>query len=185
MTSAPSLPAIAMPPPATLLVSRARVPPHKRDLTHFLSANASGRDWLVGDVHGHFSRLKAAMDAAGFNPLQDRLLSVGDLVDRGPESPAVIEWLSQPWFYAIRGNHEQMFLEYHAQPSAAARRRYMARAWEANGGAWAARLTEAQRTAIAEQLQRLPYLMAVDVGAGVSLLLAHACMPSGSAWPTL
>jgi len=38
----------------------------------------------------------------------DQLFSVGDLVDRGPESHRVLEWLARPWFFAICGNHDFM-----------------------------------------------------------------------------
>ncbi|WP_183132684.1 metallophosphoesterase, partial [Pseudomonas amygdali] len=52
--------------------------------------NTVGRDFAVGDIHGHFTRLQVALDVAGFNPAVDRLFSVGDLVDRGPECEDVI-----------------------------------------------------------------------------------------------
>ena len=70
------------------------------------AANTPGRDFAVGDIHGHFTRLQAALDAAGFNPAVDRLFSVGDLVDRGPECEDVIKWLNKPWFHPVRGNHD-------------------------------------------------------------------------------
>ena len=66
----------------------------------------SGRDFAVGDVHGHFSRLRQSLDRLGFDPTRDRLFSVGDLVDRGPENEQVLDWLRQPWFHAVQGNHE-------------------------------------------------------------------------------
>ncbi len=40
--------------------------------------NARGRDFAVGDIHGHFSRLDAALAAVRFAPDRDRLFSVGD-----------------------------------------------------------------------------------------------------------
>lgn len=68
--------------------------------------NPLGRDLIVGDVHGCFTKLQASLDAVGFDPARDRLFSVGDLVDRGPESDQVLAWLAQPWFHAVSGNHE-------------------------------------------------------------------------------
>ena len=65
--------------------------------------NERGRDFAVGDVHGHFSRLQEGLDRLGFDPARDRLFSVGDLVDRGPENEAALEWLAQPWFHAVQG----------------------------------------------------------------------------------
>jgi len=74
---------------------------------HFGRNATGGRDLIVGDIHGHFSRLHAALVAVGFDGFKDRLFSVGDLVDRGPESHLALTWLRQPWFHAIRGNHEE------------------------------------------------------------------------------
>lgn len=76
--------------------------------------NTTGRDLIVGDIHGCFTKLQAALDAVGFDRTVDRLFSVGDLVDRGPESDQVLNWLGQPWFHAVMGNHEQMAVMYHA-----------------------------------------------------------------------
>lgn len=74
--------------------------------------NPLGRDLIAGDVHGHFSRLAAALDAVAFDPVRDRLFSVGDLVDRGPESDHALDWLARPWFYAVSGNHEDMAIRW-------------------------------------------------------------------------
>ena len=58
--------------------------------------NPLGRDLAVGDIHGYFSRLEQTLNQAGFDPARDRLFSVGDLTDRGPDSTAVLEWLAEP-----------------------------------------------------------------------------------------
>jgi serine/threonine protein phosphatase 1 len=71
-------------------------------------ANTVGRDFAVGDIHGCFSALQKVLDTVTFDPAVDRLFSVGDLVDRGPESHLVLEWLDKPWFHAIGGNHDHM-----------------------------------------------------------------------------
>lgn len=73
-----------------------------------LLANIRGRDLAVGDIHGHFQRLEKCLEAVRFDPAVDRLFSVGDLVDRGPHSEAALEWLAQPWFHAVQGNHEAL-----------------------------------------------------------------------------
>lgn len=51
-----------------------------------LPENTRGRDFVVGDIHGAFDKVEAAMAKVGFDVERDRLLSVGDLVDRGAES---------------------------------------------------------------------------------------------------
>jgi len=65
--------------------------------------NPLGRDLAVGDIHGYFSQLEQALDQAGFDPVRDRLFSVGDLTDRGPDCPQALEWLARPWFHPVCG----------------------------------------------------------------------------------
>ena len=45
--------------------------------------NRTGRDFVVGDVHGCFRTLEQALGQVGFDRERDRLFSVGDLVNRG------------------------------------------------------------------------------------------------------
>lgn len=93
--------------------------------------NFIGRDLVVGDIHGHFTLLQSALDKIGFNPETDRLFSVGDLVDRGPESHLALDWIAKPWFHAVRGNHEQMAIDW-VDPN-----NYKdVRMYERNGGRW-------------------------------------------------
>ena len=51
---------------------------------------------IVGDVHGEIDALGALLARLGYaedgsHPQQRRLVFVGDLTDRGPDSPAVVE----------------------------------------------------------------------------------------------
>ena len=69
---------------------------HLQTQTVTYQTNALGRDFAVGDIHGSFSALQTALDTIEFNSEVDRLFSVGDLVDRGPESHHVLEWLDKP-----------------------------------------------------------------------------------------
>lgn len=73
--------------------------------------NSLGKDYICADVHGCFDALEKQLQQVNFNPTQDRLFSLGDLIDRGKQSDAVLEWLNQPWFHAIQGNHEWMFIQ--------------------------------------------------------------------------
>lgn len=54
--------------------------------------------WLVGDLHGCFARLMEALRGRRFDPYQDLLLSVGDLIDRGPQSAECLDLLRYRWF---------------------------------------------------------------------------------------
>ena len=66
-----------------------------------------GSDWVVGDVHGCFQTLCQALRAISFEYGRDRLFSVGDLIDRGPNSNQALEWLEGERFEAVvMGNHE-------------------------------------------------------------------------------
>jgi serine/threonine protein phosphatase 1 len=53
-----------------------------------------------------------------WNPQEEKIVFLGDLIDRGPESPGVIERLislreKNPNVVVLRGNHEQMLLDCH------------------------------------------------------------------------
>ena len=81
-----------------------------------LPFNEKGRDFVVGDIHGCLDELIALLAHAKFNPKRDRLLSVGDIIDRGPKSEDALSLLEKPWFIAVRGNHEQMLLDHWTAP---------------------------------------------------------------------
>ena len=82
-----------------LQASRLKLPP-----------NTVGSDYVVGDIHGHVTQLLSSLEDINFNKESDRLICVGDLIDRGPESIEAIELLDEPWFYAVMGNHEYLML---------------------------------------------------------------------------
>ena len=66
-----------------------------RRMTRSVERNPAdgGTDWVVGDVHGCFETLRQALAAIDFEQGRDRLFSVGDLIDRGPNSIEALEWL--------------------------------------------------------------------------------------------
>ena len=73
---------------------------------------ASGRDFVVGDVHGEFGALEALLAQIDFTLGRDRLFALGDLVDRGPRSADALAWMESGRIaLSVRGNHEQMLLE--------------------------------------------------------------------------
>lgn len=135
--------------------------------------NTVGRDFVVGDVHGCFDKLNAAMDEVGFDGSRDRLFSVGDLVDRGPSSHKAIEWISRPWFHAVRGNHEQMAI-------GVAAGRHNAANYAINGGLWFLALDEVTQGMIAQVFDTLPYAIEVDTECG-RVGIVHADI-GGDSW---
>ena len=68
----------------------------------------------VGDIHGCF---KALETLAAFVPFSndDMIITLGDYVDRGPDSRAVLDWVISRQqtgnLVALRGNHELMMIE--------------------------------------------------------------------------
>ena len=75
-------------------------------------ANAHGRDFVVGDVHGCFRTLERALDVLGFEQGRDRLFGVGDLVNRGPHSDEAVEWLDRRFDAVAIGNHDRAVLRW-------------------------------------------------------------------------
>ena len=125
-----------------------------------LPLNSVGNDYAVGDIHGCFTLLEQELHKLGFNDKTDRLFSVGDLVDRGPESIKALEWLSKPWFHAIRGNHEQMaieMLEGYGDTNT----------YIHNGGRWFLDLMPHQKWDIVNAFNKLPLWMEVETPNGL------------------
>lgn len=77
------------------------------DLTSQLSQKEV---WVVGDIHGRFYLLQRLLERIGYHPDTHALISLGDMVDRGDNSPDVVCFFQENG-YAIRGNHEQMWLD--------------------------------------------------------------------------
>ena len=73
------------------------------------------RTIAIGDIHGYLGALTTLAEFAGFRP-DDQLISLGDYVDRGPDSAGVLDWLIERFeagqLIPLRGNHDIMFLDY-------------------------------------------------------------------------
>ncbi len=134
------------------------------------SRNPLGRDLAVGDIHGYFSLLQGALDQAGFDPARDRLFSVGDLTDRGPDCTAALEWLAKPWFHPVCGNHDDYVCRYESCDR---------ENWIQNGGGWFQQLTPDEQGAFAAHYRTLPIAIEVATPAGPVGLL-HADCPFSS-----
>jgi serine/threonine protein phosphatase 1 len=59
-----------------------------------LPTNSRGKDYVVGDLHGCYDLLQRVLGEVGFDTTCDRLFSVGDLIDRGPNSLKCLELLT-------------------------------------------------------------------------------------------
>jgi predicted phosphodiesterase len=66
----------------------------------------AGRTIIVGDIHGCYDELEDLLVEVQFGP-EDRLISVGDLITKGPKNREVLErFMSDSQFAAVIGNHD-------------------------------------------------------------------------------
>ena len=64
--------------------------------------------YAIGDIHGCFETLQGLLRRVAFDPRQDRLWLVGDLVNRGPASLEVLRWAveHEDRIVVVLGNHD-------------------------------------------------------------------------------
>ncbi|RMF17771.1 MAG: hypothetical protein D6757_00760, partial [Alphaproteobacteria bacterium] len=149
-------------------------------LHRILPANEAGRDFLLGDLHGEVGMLEDALAQVAFDPALDRVISVGDLVDRGPASGAALALVDRPWFFAVRGNHEEMMrVALAAGPQSDAWR-----LWQANGGRWIADVASEEWPALAATAAALPIAITLERPDGLPVGIVHAEYP-GDDWAAL
>ena len=139
-----------------------------KPIKHF-KQNDKGRDFVVGDIHGCFDLLKFRLGEIEFNDEIDRLFSVGDLVDRGLESEDCIKWINKPWFHAVRGNHEQMAIDY---VNGLGEKGHLIQ----NGGAWFVCLIREEQRCFIEMFGDLPIAIEVETKNGL-VGIVHADCP--------
>jgi len=67
---------------------------------------------IVGDIHGHFEKFSELLIKCDHRQ-EDIVVSVGDLVDRGPSSDKVLHWFrSNPSAYVCQGNHDNKLMRW-------------------------------------------------------------------------
>ena len=72
--------------------------------------------YAIGDIHGQRGMLDLLIEKVPFEK-DDEIVFIGDYIDRGPDSRGVVEAvlefkLAYPDTTCLRGNHEDMFLDY-------------------------------------------------------------------------
>ncbi len=135
-----------------------------------LPPNTRGRDYLLGDLHGCVDALEEAMKLVSFDPEVDRIIAVGDLIDRGPRSLDALKLARQPWFFSTLGNHEIMMLEADDQ-----RTRLM---WQQNGGEWFYELTPHSQEVSLAIVETLPHAITLEQEDGTCIGICHAEWPA-------
>lgn len=154
-----------------------------------LEPNLVGRDFVVSDMHGCYAIFENLLKGINFDPTKDRIISVGDLVDRGAESLKCLSLISEPWFHSVLSNHEQMMLDkFNNGP--------LAYFWYRNGGFWGAEAyndfvkmkdpslstipldSSVKLFELLPLVDDLPFLITVTTKAGKKFHILHAELPS-------
>ncbi len=76
-----------------------------------------GKVFVIGDIHGCLSMLKRLIDKIPWDPKRDRLIFVGDYIDRGEDPKGVVDFIlslkeESDNIECLLGNHEAMLLDY-------------------------------------------------------------------------
>ncbi len=86
----------------------------------------------LGDIHGKYKKLSSVFNKINFDAENDFLILLGDYVDRGEENLHCLQWAMKiselPNVVALRGNHEQMMLNFYTDGS------FASTIWLPNGG---------------------------------------------------
>jgi bis(5'-nucleosyl)-tetraphosphatase (symmetrical) len=72
------------------------------------------RTIIVGDVHGCLEELDRLLAATGYRMGEDRLVLLGDLLDRGPDPVGVVRRARELHAECVLGNHEEKHLRFAA-----------------------------------------------------------------------
>lgn len=72
--------------------------------------------YVIGDVHGRLNLVDQLIRDVPWNIKSDKIVFLGDMVDRGNDAPGVIDRIigltsANPNIVVLRGNHEQMLLD--------------------------------------------------------------------------
>jgi serine/threonine protein phosphatase 1 len=79
------------------------------------------RCYVIGDIHGCLEELQRLLESLPLDA-RDRVVFLGDYIDRGPNANGVIDYLlrlegeREPSFTFLKGNHEDMLLAYLGLP---------------------------------------------------------------------
>lgn len=93
------------------------------------------RTLIVGDIHGKLGLFNRLLDEMSYDPAEDRLVLIGDLVDRGENSRGVIvraielKEAAPDLVTVLRGNHEDLMIDWIEDPEG-----IQAEIWYYNGG---------------------------------------------------
>lgn len=71
------------------------------------------RTIIIGDVHGCLKEFEDLLDKLSYNSQTDRVILLGDLIDRGPLSVEMVQKARSMNLECLMGNHEYRFLRWY------------------------------------------------------------------------
>jgi serine/threonine protein phosphatase 1 len=67
----------------------------------------------ISDIHGYYNEFIQLLEKAEYNPSEDKLIILGDMIDRGPESHKTVHTIKgMRNVIVLKGNHEDMMVRY-------------------------------------------------------------------------
>lgn len=135
---------------------------------------------IIGDIHGCLTTLQALIAKAG--PV-DQIISVGDLIDRGPDSLGVIQYCIDNNIQVCLGNHELMMLDamddWLGLDHPYKRMGLLSSDWFANGGAgvFDQLTTSDSIQSVVDYFKSLPIYIKLDHEVnGLPVVVSHTCL---------
>lgn len=65
---------------------------------------------FIGDIHGCMDELQALLAKVKYKHGRDHIIALGDMINKGPDSKGVVDFLIDQGASAVRGNHEDHIL---------------------------------------------------------------------------
>jgi len=143
------------------------------NLIQTVEPNNVGRDFIVGDIHGCWFRLKQAINAVEFNPERDRLFHVGDLIDRGTDHDLMDEFIGKPWFIGVMGNHDASLHAYKGHDTYGLRTFCIPYHFHE----WFEALSKEEQTFLLQETYNLPLAIELKRPNGLPIIIAHGDLP--------
>lgn len=143
-----------------------------------LPINQRGRDLIIGDVHGQGQMLDRLLKHARFEPTLDRVIALGDLVDRGPDSVQLIHRTTRRNWYSLMGNHEALMIS-------SVENWEVDRIWRRQGNDWTFGLDPKVLGEVRQIAQRFPLAIELPLRDGRKMGLVHAEVKIDHAWQDL
>lgn len=145
-----------------------------------LNMNSKPNTIVIGDIHGCLATLKELVSKIDITTTN--LISVGDLIDRGPDSLGVVKYCIDNNIQVCLGNHELMFIEAMKDflgPEHPYKRANLHESdWFANGGkAVFESCSKENLQFMLDYFKSLPiYIKTEHIHSDLSVVVSHVCL---------